>query len=58
MEEEKHVASEVALEAYMAAKREREMELWQEARARVESVDEDARWDAMNAARSKCLIYT
>lgn len=58
VEEKKHAASQAAWEAYVAAKREREMELWQEARARVESVDEDARWDAMNAARSKCLINT
>lgn len=56
-EEEKRAACEAAWEANMASERDRELECWQEAPARAEWVDKDARWDAMNVLGSMLLIY-
>ena len=56
-EEEDRAARQAAWEAHVAADREIEMELWRDACAKAERVEEDARWMAMNAKGSMRLIY-
>jgi hypothetical protein len=43
----------VTWEAHVAADREIEMEIWRDARAKAEMVEEDAKWMAMKAKGSK-----
>ena len=56
-EEEKRTAGQAAWQAYVASERDRQLALWQKARARAVRVAEDARANVLSAVGPKRLIY-